>query len=184
MRRLFVTLISMLLAIGSMSAQEASSPKQRRAQRLASRAVELINGGKPDRGVVLLRRAANMGYAFAQYNLGMCCYKALGVDADLEETVKWWRMAAVQGHVEAQYLMAVCYARGYGVEVDMMKAAMWALKSAEQGYAEAQYIVGMNYLFGYGVAMDYDKGVMWLRRSARQGVVDAQSVLVELGESW
>ena len=49
------------------------------------------------------RKAAEQGYASAQYNLGVCYYNGKGVEQDYEEVVKWYRKAAEQGHPRAQY---------------------------------------------------------------------------------
>ena len=55
------------------------------------------------------RKAAEQGFAEAQYNLGVCYYHGLGVEPDYSEAVKWWRQAAEQGHAEAQNNLGDCY---------------------------------------------------------------------------
>jgi TPR repeat protein len=47
------------------------------------------------------RKAADQGYAAAQYNLGVCYDNGGGVVQDKAEAVKWYRKAADQGNVEA-----------------------------------------------------------------------------------
>lgn len=48
------------------------------------------------------RKAAEQGYANAQYNLGWCYDLGRGVARDYVEAAKWYRKAAAQGHSTAQ----------------------------------------------------------------------------------
>ena len=48
------------------------------------------------------RKAAEQGKAIAQYNLGYCYEKGLGVGKDPTEAVKWYRKAAEQGDAAAK----------------------------------------------------------------------------------
>ncbi|WP_295388321.1 tetratricopeptide repeat protein, partial [Thiolapillus sp.] len=48
------------------------------------------------------RRAAEQGYALAQYNLGVIYNNGQGVQQDKKEAVKWFRKAAEQGYASAQ----------------------------------------------------------------------------------
>ena len=51
------------------------------------------------------RKAAEQGYAAAQYNLGINYYNGTGVSQNKEEAKKWLRKAANQGYENAkQYL--------------------------------------------------------------------------------
>jgi TPR repeat protein len=45
----------------------------------------------------LFRKAADMGYAPAQYNLGYCYKYGDGVPRDLDKSAEWFRRAAEQG---------------------------------------------------------------------------------------
>ena len=53
-------------------------------------------------GVKWYKKAAEQGHAGAQYNLGPCFAKGVGVEIDLEEAARWFKKAADQGHVNAQ----------------------------------------------------------------------------------
>jgi TPR repeat protein len=54
------------------------------------------------------QKAAEQGNAAAQYNLGMCYYKGLGVRQDYNEAMRWLRKAAEQGLAEAvQFIEAL-----------------------------------------------------------------------------
>ena len=91
-----------------------------------------------ERAVKWYRKAAEQGYAQAQFDLG-CCYAAgLGVAEDEAESVKWWRKAAEQGNVTAQFILGVCYDNGEGVAQDKAEAVKWYRKAAEQGHEKAK----------------------------------------------
>ena len=47
------------------------------------------------------RRRAQKGDAEAQYVLARCYYKAIGVELDLNESLKWLHKSAEQGYEEA-----------------------------------------------------------------------------------
>ena len=66
--------------------------------------------GKGD--IAETRKAAEQGYAEAQFNLG-CCYDCgNGVAEDKQEAAKWYRKAAEQGYAMAQYNLGNCYYKG------------------------------------------------------------------------
>ena len=84
------------------------------------------------------RTAASSGDAVAQYNLGMCYARGVGVSQDMAEAVKWFRLSADQGHAAAQYELGACYLRGEGVPRDAAEAAKWFRLAADQGNQLAQ----------------------------------------------
>jgi TPR repeat protein len=48
------------------------------------------------------RKAAEQGYATAQFNLGVCYYNGDGVPKNKTEAVKWFKKAAQQGNEYAK----------------------------------------------------------------------------------
>ena len=95
-----------------------------------------------------------IGYANAQYHLGVCYQKGKGVVKDCVEAVKWYRKAADQGLANAQYNLGYCYKYGEGVAKDDIEAVKWYRKAADQGYAPAQLSLGNLYLDGESVSKD------------------------------
>lgn len=73
----------------------------------------------------LLRPLAEQGDAGAEYNLGVMYGKGQGVQKDLAEAVKWYRLAAAQGVGAAQSNLGQLYANGQGVSQDYVEAAKW-----------------------------------------------------------
>ncbi len=123
------------------------------------------------------RKAAEQGYANAQFELGGFYLYGVEVAQDYTEAVKWFRKAAEQGHTGAQYHLGVCYFQGEGVAQDYTEAVKWYRKAAEQGDADVQYELGVCYFQGEGVTKDYAEAVKWYRKAAEQGQADAQSDL-------
>lgn len=83
-------------------------------------------------------RAAEQGYADAQFNLGLLYASGEGVPQDMEQAAELFRKAAEQGHVDAQNNMGALYFTGEGVERNEKKAIEWFEKAAAQGNEEAR----------------------------------------------
>lgn len=89
--------------------------------------------------IALLRRAAEMGHAEAQCNLGYCYYYYhTHIERNWRIAVEWWRKAAEQGYADAQYQLGWCYHNGIGVAKDERMAVEWWRKAADQGHERAQ----------------------------------------------
>ena len=135
------------------------------------------NGVKQDysKAVEYYTKAANMGHAGAQCNLGNCYfYGFYNVKPDKSKAVKWYTKAANQGNASAQFNLGLFYEYGYGVKQDYAKAVEWYTKAANQGNASAQFYLGVFYEKGRGVKQDYSKAVEWYTKAANQGYADAQ----------
>ncbi len=128
-------------------------------------------------GAKWMRKAAEQGFAAAQYSLGHCYYSGDGVSVDQAEGAKWVHKAAEQGDAAAQRYLGCCYARGVGVAVDKTEAVKWYRKAAEQGDAVAQCNLGDCYFRGDGVPADKTEAVKWYRKAAEQGNAKAQNAL-------
>lgn len=59
----------------------------------------------PEKAAYYFRRAADLGFAKAQYNLGRCYYHGIGVPMDMEKSREWISKAAAQGNQEAAAFM-------------------------------------------------------------------------------
>ena len=76
------------------------------------RAGELYLQGK-ETGEAWIRKAAEMGFAVAQFDLGQLCEKR----RDDNEAVRWYRKAAEQGFAWAKENLERMYRQGRGVEM-------------------------------------------------------------------
>ena len=122
-----------------------------------------------EKGIALIRRSAEQGYADAQFNLGLAYYRGEGVSQDYTQAVSWWCKAAEKGYADAQSHLGLCYYKGEGVSQDYTQAVSWYRKAAEQGVAAAQYNLGVCYYKGEGVSQDYVQAVSWWCKAAEQG---------------
>ncbi|HBM13419.1 MAG TPA: hypothetical protein DD390_12050, partial [Rhodospirillaceae bacterium] len=77
-------------------------------------------------------KAADQGFAPAQYQLGLCHdLGKVGWD-DPVTAARLYTLAAEQGHENAQHRLGGLYSDGFGVEVDADEAAKWRDKAAAQ----------------------------------------------------
>ena len=120
-----------------------------------------------------VRKAAEQGFARAQYDLGLMYQFGRGVERSYEKAVEWYLKAAEQGYADAQWNLGVMYENEQSYE----KAAGWYLKAAEQGDAIAQYHLGGMYELGDGVEESYEKAAEWYLKAAEQGNASAQNNL-------
>jgi TPR repeat protein len=120
------------------------------------------------------RKAANQGYAEAQYGLGRMYDYGEGVRESDNQAVKWYQKAADQGYAKAQSQLGWMYQSGKGVRKDYKQAVKWYQKAADQGSAGAQKNIGWMYHNGKGVREDYKQAVKWYQKAADQGSAGAQ----------
>lgn len=134
-----------------------------------------------ERGLAILRNAAEKGNADAQFTLGAIyaggrydakdpyfmdsndkfSYTMLGGEIDLKRAAYWYSLAAQQGHNTALNNLGQAYRKGAGVEQDMVKATELIKKAAEQGSPYAQLSYGDMFRDGevcFRVVTDSIKG--------------------------
>jgi len=63
-------------------------------------------------------KAANQGYAIAQFSLGAMYDIGEGVPQDNYSALEWYSAAALQGSAAAQYNLGFLYQHGRGVQLD------------------------------------------------------------------
>lgn len=120
------------------------------------------------------RRAAEKGFAPAQYNLGLAYEQGHGVAADEQQAFKYYLQAAEQGFGVAQFNVGNMYAAGRGIGRDLFEANLWFKQAAEKGVAEAQFNLGLAYETGRGVKKDEVQAARWYKQAADRGFSRAQ----------
>ena len=83
------------------------------------------------RGIEMLQKAADLGNADAQNDLGVCYYMGKGVEQDYSKAVALFQKA--ENLREAQYFLSECYFYGYGVDQDFSKADKYRASVVQQG---------------------------------------------------
>jgi hypothetical protein len=84
------------------------------------------------------RKAAEQGYAKAQFALGLMYEDGKGVAQDDVQAVSWYRKAAEQGDAMAQFALGLMYEQGQGVAQDDVQAHMWFNIASANGDADAR----------------------------------------------
>jgi TPR repeat protein len=82
-----------------------------------------------------LVKKAETGDATAQYRLGQCYQKGIGVAKDEKKAFEWYKKSAEQGNAVGQGYLGLCFYNGQGVAQDHKESVKWFTKAAEQGYA-------------------------------------------------
>lgn len=79
------------------------------------------------RAFELWYRAAKVGFAEAQFNLGQMYAQGIGVSRNYEKAVKWYRKAAQQGHLLAQVSEEDLLRQGLGLKrLPFPQNSMWS----------------------------------------------------------
>jgi localization factor PodJL len=136
-------------------------------------ALQRITAGRTQEGVTMLRRAADRGFAMAQYRLAKLYERGEGVQTDLAVARQWTERAAGAGNRRAMHDLGVYFARGEGAPLDEAAAFRWFRQAAELGVADSQYNLGILYQQGRGVNASASEALFWFLVAARQGDQDA-----------
>ena len=123
------------------------------------------------------RKAAETGYAPAQYNLAHLYENGMGVERNLSRAAAWYRKAAEQGDPEAQNNLGTLYASGHGVPRSDTEAVHWYRLAAEQSDPEGTTNLGMMYLQGRAVRQDFARAFELFSKAAEQDYPVAQNNL-------
>jgi TPR repeat protein len=81
--------------------------------------------------------------------------RGVGVEQDLVEAARLFKLAAEGGFAMAQFNLGTCYSDGDEVEQDYAEAVRWFRVAAAQAYASAQHNLGRMYDTDRGVDQDY-----------------------------
>lgn len=149
------------------------------AQKIYQEAVTLLEGDKPG-GVEQLARAANLGYAPAQYDLAARYAKGEGVRKDTTEARRWTERAADGGDRRAMYNLGMYNFDGFGGPQDQGQAVKWFRKSAELGFTDAQYNLARLYELGLGVPADGEEAYKWYLIAAKAGDQESKTAAAAL----
>jgi TPR repeat protein len=136
----------------------------------------------------LLQQAADRGEVEAQYRLGCCLAKGMGLAQNRAQAAHWWEKAARAGHVAAASDLGGVLLAGEGVAPDPVAALPWLQQAADAGDATAQWNLGGMYVSAAGgLAQDREQALAWCHKAADQGFAPALATLgvlyAHLGQS-
>lgn len=145
------------------------------AATLYAEAQRLIEAKDPA-GLDRLRRAANMGFAAAQFDLSKAYMSGtLGVRKDEAESRRWTERAAQAGDSRAMHNLGLAYFHGSGGPMNKTTAAQWFRRAADLGMGDSQYNLASLYEQGYGVSQNPAEAYKWYLIAARGGDAEARS---------
>lgn len=120
-----------------------------------------------DRGIALLKEAAEAGESIAAYRLGEAYFTGIGVRQDHVEAFFWYsETVAIEPHRDGFFMIASMQAAGRGTERDREAAFKNYLKAAELEQPRAMFEVGLAYKNGVGVAPNDEKARYWFGKAA------------------
>lgn len=115
------------------------------------------------------QKAADLGFAEAQYHLGQCYEFGHGTKVNPKGAFKCYKKAADQKLANAQYRLGLCYENGIGTRKKQKKAISSFKLAADQGHPDAQFSVGLYYQAKKG----YKKALEYIKRAGDQGQANA-----------
>ncbi len=125
-------------------------------------------------GLVALQKAANLGYAPAQFYLAKLYEDGQsGVTKDMAEARRWTERAAEGGDRKAMHNLALYNFEGVGGQKNLTTAAQWFRRAADLGLTDSQYNLARLYEEGFGVAQNPAEAYKWYLVASRSG--DAES---------
>jgi uncharacterized protein len=120
-----------------------------------------------------LRRAAENGWARAEFCLFQLCYNGIppapqcpAYPKDPAEGIRWLRRAAEHENWQAQSVLAVMLIRGTSMEQDKPAAEKLLRNAAAHGYGQAQNDLGFAILSGQTSTSDLVEAAMWCQLAA------------------
>ena len=125
--------------------------------------------GDLEQATALLKAGAEAGLPEAQAAYGQTLLDGRGVEPDLAEALRWFRLAAATGHLMAINMVGRCFEKGWGVAEDRAEAARWYARAAEGGLDWGMYNYGSALALGAGVAKDERAALGWFQRSGALG---------------
>ena len=112
--------------------------------------MEMVGGGGYKEVEYWFRKAAEQGFASAQFNLGLMYDKGQYVKQDYTEAAKWYRKAAEQNHIKAQYALGYMYRDGKGVPKDEKEFFKWIGKAdMQREWPRTGWMGAVRAIFGY-----------------------------------
>lgn len=127
-----------------------------------------------------MKKAAESGYAPAQYYLGILYEKGQGVSKSYSNARKYYELAARQKYAAAQNQLGCLYYNGLGVDTDYSEAVYYQKLAASQGYAPAEVNLGYMYENGYGVEKNLETARAYYQEAMDNNYDGAEEALTRI----
>lgn len=121
-------------------------------------------------GLALMRKAANVGYAPAQFYMAKLYEDGdAGIKKDPAEARRWTQRAAEGGDPKAMHNLGLYYFHGDGGSKNVAQAATWFRRAADLGLVDSQYNLAQLYEEGLGVSLNPAEAYKWFLIAAKSG---------------
>jgi TPR repeat protein len=138
----------------------------------------LFSGSLDNLAADCFLKAAEQGFAEAQFALAQQFDTGKGVTKDATQAFQWFLSAARQADPQAQLQVGLRCLSGRGTEINLHEAIHWLRLAAESGVAKAQWNLGALYASGAeNLERDLKLAFDWCQKAAEQAFVPAQATL-------
>ncbi|MCE3288376.1 MAG: Localization factor PodJS [Caulobacter sp.] len=146
-------------------------------------AVRRVEARQPG-GLDDLRKAANQGYAPAQFYLAKLYENGeAGVAKDAAQARSWTERAAQGGDRKAMHNLGLYYFEGTGGSKNLTTAAQWFRRAADLGLTDSQYNLGKLYEEGFGVTQNGAEAYKWYLIAGKAGDGEAKAAAERIRDS-
>jgi TPR repeat protein len=122
-------------------------------------------------------KAATLGYAASQVNLGNLFRDGRGVEKDYAKAVQLYQLAVEQNYEVGLVALGEMYIQGAGVPRDEATGLALLRQGVAKGVVTGHYYLGIAYEKGRGVPQSFDTALDHYRTSAMQGHAPSQGAL-------
>lgn len=130
--------------------------------------------------LVIIRMAAQSGYAAAQCALGFRYMNGMKVEKDARLAFEWFSKSAEQDYPDALFFLGLLYKSGKGVNKDSEKSLDLIETAAYNGSAAAQFEMGSRCLKHRQDDPTHEIAFRWFMLSATQGNIASQRKLGQM----
>ena len=121
-----------------------------------------------------LTSAADLGYANAQYDLGLCYLWGSNVPKDDGQAIYWLKKSAHQQYALAQYSLGMYYIENYNPSVSVNEIISFLESAGDNGKSDGFYQLGMMYEDGLLVQKELEKAMEYFTKAISKGNTDAK----------
>lgn len=140
--------------------------------------LEGIEQDRP-RGFAMMKRAAEMGYADAENEVGRCYAYGVGVAEDAKAAAEWYRRAMAQDQPDAPYNLGLLYKDGKLPGDPAEQRRLFGL-GAQAGIAPSMTEFALMLRNSQGGPRDLEGSVAWLTKAAELGDAQGQNRLASI----
>lgn len=157
---------------------EKLKEQEQEVKELVRKGKECYNNNGYEAAFKYFKQASEYSDPEAQYELGLCFFEGKGVNCDINEAIKMWKLSAEQGFVIAQYRLGMEIPDEFLEDDEKVKEGMkWLEMAAKQGYSDAQWQLSNFYATDWLPVYDPLLASQWMKAAAEQGHAEAIEAL-------